>query len=340
MAWINSSYKRNNEYGYVIGYKYKERAEIGSEIYKTLDEARQAAADSLTNFDKTIKKIFKATPPKTKPVDENSTHIDDRTPEEVGERSINAFQYDNPEVRPFYKEVAGELLRDAKDTIKGERILTGNYEANNQEWSGTKRQTSESIARIKDSFNATYAEIENALNRLIHDDGQENIALAKRIELVIDDMLTEGYKDFGGNNIPPNEDYIALKDKLAGNINQTCKAAKNSGIIEVKEQRNKQITDKYITPEINLLIEKMLSIPETINNNSPERIKYREDKAGEYYHLYNAKNKSRQAYIIIGLPSAGKSTIAEPLAQQTGSMILDSDIIKTGDKKIGFEGIP
>ena len=40
--------------------------------------------------------------------------------------------------------------------------------------------------------------------------------------------------------------------------------------------------------------------------------------------------------VIIGLPAAGKSTIAETICTGIGGMILDSDIIKEGDKKAGL----
>ena len=113
-------------------------------------------------------------------------------------------------------------------------------------------------------------------------------------------------------------------------------------IIDVNETDNntkQKLTEKYITPEIREYINKMKSIPETINDNSPQRIKYRMDKAFEYYNKFKTDNHDRNAYIIIGLPSAGKSTIAEPLAKRTNSMILDSDIIKMGDKSVDFKGI-
>lgn len=145
-----------------------------------------------------------------------SIFIDDRTWEDVSNREVKAFQYENPEVKPFYKSIAQELRGDLKNTVKGERFSTGDFMDNTLQFTGTKRFTSESIARIKDTTSATYDEIDNALQRIINDEGQENIALAKKIELVIDDMLTEGYTSFDGQKAPPNEEYIAIKEKLGG----------------------------------------------------------------------------------------------------------------------------
>ena len=151
----------------------------------------------------------------TKWIDEDM-HIDNRTWEDVGSRSVKAFQFLFPEMQEYYRPLAQELLWDLDNTVKGERILTGSYEMGNQEWTGVERITSDAIATIKDSTNATYDDIRNALNRLINDEGQENIALAKRIELVLDEMLTDGYNTFDGMKIPPNEEYIAKKEELIG----------------------------------------------------------------------------------------------------------------------------
>ena len=151
----------------------------------------------------------------TKLIDEDM-HIDNRSWEDVGNRQVKAFQFLFPEFKDYYTPLAKELLSDLKNTIKGERIKTGSYQLGNEEFTGISRYTSEAIARIKDNTNATYDDIEIALNRLIKDDGQENIALAKRIELVLDEMLSDGYTDFEGNRIPADEDYIAKKEALLG----------------------------------------------------------------------------------------------------------------------------
>ena len=151
----------------------------------------------------------------TKWIDEDM-HIDNRTWEDVGDRSVKAFQFLFPEMKDYYTPLAQELLGDLDNTIQGERMKIGSYELGNEEWIGMERFTSEAIATIKDNTNATYDDIRNALNRLINDEGQENIALAKRIELVFDEMLTKGYNTFDGTKIPPNEEYIAKKEALIG----------------------------------------------------------------------------------------------------------------------------
>ena len=154
----------------------------------------------------------------TKWIDED-LHIDNRTWEDVSDRKVKAFQFLFPEMQKFYAPLAQELLGDLDNTVKGERIAitrdNGQYSAE-MSFTGVKRLTSDAIARIKDTTNATYDDIRNALNRLINDEGQENIALAKKIELVLDEMLTDGYSTFEGQKIPPNEEYIAKKEGLLG----------------------------------------------------------------------------------------------------------------------------
>ena len=150
----------------------------------------------------------------TKWIDEDN-HIDNRTWEDVGSRQVKAFQFLFPEFQEYYKPLAQELLGDLKNTIKGERMVIGTYETGRQS-AGITRETSDAIARIKDTTNASYDDIQNALNRIINDEGQENVALAKRIELVLDEMLTDGYNTFEGVEIPPDDDYIAKKEELLG----------------------------------------------------------------------------------------------------------------------------
>lgn len=109
---------------------------------------------------------------------------------------------------------------------------------------------------------------------------------------------------------------------------------------ELPDDAKEVLAAQYITPEIEQRLAEMASIPSTISDMSPERQQYRIDKANEYYNTYRASKQERQAYIVIGPPAAGKSTIANPLVQSTGSILIDSDIVKMGDAKTGFQGIP
>ena len=60
------------------------------------------------------------------------------------------------------------------------------------------------------------AQIKDALERLVENHGQENAAAAKRVELVIDDMLTNGFDMSDGVHIDANEEYLKLKSAIEG----------------------------------------------------------------------------------------------------------------------------
>jgi hypothetical protein len=118
------------------------------------------------------------------------------------------YTNDFPEVKSFHVKRAKELLADLDNTIKGERMPT---DADAKEWVGIKRTTSPTIARIKDSTGATYGEIREAITNLING---KNTALARRIEIAIDENLIDGYKTFDGDPIPMNNGYVQLRNKI------------------------------------------------------------------------------------------------------------------------------
>ena len=68
-------------------------------------------------------------------------------------------------------------------------------------------------------------------------------------------------------------------------------------------------------------------LPPTIDINNEARKKLRLDIVKELYGK-GAKKQEKQAYLIIGLPASGKSSMANPLEAETGSLIIDSDMAK------------
>ena len=62
----------------------------------------------------------------------------------------------------------------------------------------------------------TRTQIIDAAQRIINDNGQENVKAAKTLEIVLDDMLTNGYTAVDGTAVSPNTDYIAAKQQIAG----------------------------------------------------------------------------------------------------------------------------
>lgn len=139
-------------------------------------------------------------------VNENQ-HIDRRDSASVGERSVNAFQFDHPELHSYYADAAAVLQEEMSFAQKGgELIRRTSREAGDDEYIRTKRGVSERIARLLDDEGVRYDDIDRSLSAIIHNHGQENFAAAKRVELLLDDMLTNGYTDIHGQRIAPNED--------------------------------------------------------------------------------------------------------------------------------------
>lgn len=149
-------------------------------------------------------------------VDEGQ-HIDRRDSASVGERSVNAFQFDHPELHGYYADAAAVLQEEMSFAQKGgELIRRTSREAGDDEYIRTKRGVSERIARLLDDEGVRYDDIDRSLDAIIHNHGQENFAAAKRVELLLDDMMTNGYTDIHGQHIAPNEEYIAAKKAIPG----------------------------------------------------------------------------------------------------------------------------
>lgn len=144
-------------------------------------------------------------------------HIDRRDSASVGERSVNAFQFDHPELHSYYADAAAVLQEEMSFAQKGgELIRRTSREAGDDEYIRTKRGVSERITRLLDDEGVRYDDIDRSLSAIIHNHGQENFASAKRVELLLDDMLTNGYTDIHGQHIAPNEEYIAAKKAIPG----------------------------------------------------------------------------------------------------------------------------
>lgn len=139
--------------------------------------------------------------------------FEERDIDDVGNRKVNAYMYENPEVKPFFQNEANVMLGELRDTTKGERWYNDKlyYDTNGERgFFGTQRHTSNDIAYLLDELGYTYAEIEKGLNNIIEDNGKENNACSKRIEFLLNDRLLKGYQDMDGAEIPADEDYIRL----------------------------------------------------------------------------------------------------------------------------------
>ena len=143
-----------------------------------------------------------------------ATHIDNRTYESAADRNTNAFQFDWPELQPYMKQAAEDLMatadisKNAGSTRRSTRTTAG-------------KQYAQNILETPDLRSAmnmglTRDQISLAAANLIADKGQENYAAAKRLELVLDEMLTTGYTTVDGQYVAPNQAYIEAKSRIAG----------------------------------------------------------------------------------------------------------------------------
>lgn len=144
-------------------------------------------------------------------------HIDQRDSNTVGERRIKAFQFDHPEVHSFYKEAAADLMEELNYAEKGGGIVKlKEHGAGDDQYIRMKRTASERIAKLLDDEDISYADIERSITAIINDKGQENFAATKRVELMLDNMLSNGYRDIRGGYHEPNADYLEAKQAIPG----------------------------------------------------------------------------------------------------------------------------
>lgn len=189
-----------------------------------LDEGKRVALDKYTTQEN-VQQVSQKINDGTLAVDaehniyrvNEDQHIDRRDSASVGERSVNAFQFDHPELHSYYADAAAVLQEEMSFAQKGgELIRRTSREAGDDEYIRTKRGVSERITRLLDDEGVRYDGIDRSLSAIIHNHGQENFAAAKRVELLLDDMLTNGYTDIHGQHIAPNEEYIAAKKAIPG----------------------------------------------------------------------------------------------------------------------------
>lgn len=163
-------------------------------------------------------------------------HIDQRDSNTVGERRIKAFQFDHPEVHSFYKEAAADLMEELNYAEKGGGIVKlKEYGAGDDQYIRMKRTASERIAKLLDDEDISYADIERSIAAIINDKGQENFAAAKRVELMLDNMLSNGYRDIHGGYHEPNADYLEAKQAIPG-ASETAASREELPLWDIEEK--------------------------------------------------------------------------------------------------------
>lgn len=147
---------------------------------------------------------------------EEAAHIDQRTAGDVSKPSVKAFQWDYPQMHQYYAQAAEALLQDVEYSKAGQFSEKGR---------GTVVTKSEAMMQAE-RMGISRADLEKALVAIINDQGQENYATAKKVELVLDEMLSKGYipneAGYSANKVdsqvPPNEAYITAKEAIPGAV--------------------------------------------------------------------------------------------------------------------------
>ena len=183
----------------------KKRADLNTMTEAQQDAIFRANEEGTVGMDATGK-VFQIDP---------EQHIDRRRMETVGGRDVNAFQFDHPELHRYYQEAANALIADADLSLQQpmsrryERTMEGNAVQQ-------AAQTSPHLRQAMDETGLSRDAIIDAAQRIITDQGQENVAAAKRVELILDDMLSNGYTTMTGEQVGPNSGYLTAKQSILG----------------------------------------------------------------------------------------------------------------------------
>lgn len=169
-------------------------------------------------------------------------HIDNRDRSDVGSREVKAFQFQNPEIHPYYAKVAGVLLDELGAVQRGgELVRLGSYrDIGGEEYTRLRRSASEAISELRDDYGLSYADIEKALNAIVEDKGQDNIAVAKRMELKIDELLENDYHSAWGDlsEFIDLDAYRAAKAAIRGAQPQESRPVYDAGSFEAYRAEN------------------------------------------------------------------------------------------------------
>lgn len=136
-----------------------------------------------------------------------ANHIDNRTEKDMASQQTKAFSFDHPELHPYFVEAAKVLREDVGEA------LSSDYTKKTQNGGYYLHAGKPTLADGLDGISRP--DIIKACDNLIEDNGQENYAVAKRVERRLDDMLTNGYY-YKGEFVQPDSAYIEAKGRIVG----------------------------------------------------------------------------------------------------------------------------
>lgn len=128
----------------------------------------------------------------------------DRNTDNIKERGMKPFVLENESSLEYMQAAAEILLEDFGKSTPGQRIMLGDGT-----WTGQKRSTTPEIASLLD-MGVTYTSLEKIIRAYADGDTEyirKHPGAAKKLELVLDQMVAEGYTDIEGNRIDGMDDY-------------------------------------------------------------------------------------------------------------------------------------
>ena len=178
----------------------------------TLDNVMEVPENSTSNVNTNIDTNLDSTNGVSANVDTNTTDMSNRNFENVSNKKVLPYQEEHSELQPEIQEMANRFIEDLENSTEGRRYKSGDS------WTGQKRNTTKELAYIKDNTGASWSQIGQALEDIANN--KANYALAKKVEIILDDALTNGYRNIYGQNIMPNNNYINKKSNYE-NIQQS-----------------------------------------------------------------------------------------------------------------------
>lgn len=149
----------------------------------------------------------------------------------------NAYQYDNPKVKPYFQQMAEMIGEDIGNIASPDNRKT-------QKGGGTALNTNIPAIKQLKEMGYSYDQIIDGIVNIIDDHGKENNALSKKLEIIIDDQLRNGYTNSYGKYISPNQEYINLISKDNVQNNQILPTVKeNLPVQESKQALSKRFQE-------------------------------------------------------------------------------------------------
>lgn len=181
-------------------------------------------AEEITNATRKVDELRsrkKESQPNQAPV----KHIDDRTPFDVSDKNMQPFFNSNRETFKDYVLATAKIIRsDVQNSTAAQRIFVeggaGNGMGSDQLVIGQARNTTELIGKYMDISKWSWKKMGDYLDRFITaletDKPLPNTVYIKRIEMMVNEALTDGYTDLEGIRVPPAYNYRAGKTAIDG----------------------------------------------------------------------------------------------------------------------------